>query len=354
MIETEQVFTVVGVILVLFFATLLLSSKRYKNRANNYLAFSLITLSLILLQFDLLLEQTIFNNLFEYLRIEFMFSVFLYLYACETIQMHVKRLEYILLIAPFILFSAFHSFVSITDSVAELLEPFEVYAALFFNCIVILLVLVKVNKSKAPNSFKKWINIIANGLLIILLLFFILEITELLFDIQFWNYLAIGMSFFFIGITYIGVQQLQIEQERNTIKSLTKKVKSSAKKLNHEKDLTHFEKMKLLMEEETLFKDSDLDRNMFANKLGLSVSSISRILKDEGQTSLNDFIKSYRIAEAKKMLKDDRFNIFSLEAIGKEVGFKSRSNFYELFKKEVGISPGVFKKREKNVLKSPE
>ncbi|MEL6918929.1 MAG: helix-turn-helix transcriptional regulator [Bacteroidota bacterium] len=114
--------------------------------------------------------------------------------------------------------------------------------------------------------------------------------------------------------------------------------------MKNQGNLTRFDHIKQLMKENEYFRNPDFNRESLASVLGLSASSITRILKEEGQIGFNDFVNRHRIALAKNMLKDERFDIFSLEAIGKEVGFKSRSTFYETFKKEVGISPGAFKK----------
>lgn len=351
--EPGQIFVLIGVVLVLFFATLLLTSARYRGDPNKFLAASLITLSLLILRINGLLEHTILSELFEFLRIEYLFSVLLYMYVSAALKVHVRRSGHIILASPFVLFSGLHTFISVADgyeydswaALAEEVEPFEVYATILFNSVVVVLFTLKVQRSNSEASFKKWIYVISIGLMAIMASFLALEFLELLFDIHSWEYLGIGISLFFIGIAYLGVEQLQVQQELKTLKKLNKKKKSPTTTPKSKTALSHFERMQVLMKDDELFKNPNLDREALASMLGLSASSVTRILREEGQVSFNDFINQYRIRLAKNMLIDERFDIFSLEAIGKEVGFKSRSTFYETFKKEVGLSPGEFKKK---------
>lgn len=353
MIETEQIFVLVGVILVLFFAILLLTSKKYKSHPNKFLASSLITLAVIILRINGLLEQVFLEGLFSFFRLEYLFSVFLYMYVFITLKEPITRYNLILLLSPFIVFSALYSFVAVSDWFAyeafdgllESIEPYEIYITIIFNITVVLLFMLKVKGSSVETAFKKWIYTIAFGLILVMLSFLTLELIEIIFDVYYWSYLGIGISIFFIGIAYVGVQQLQVETEKKSINKIYNNKKNNSQIPTGKIPPGHFNHMQQLMKDEELFRNPSLDRGILANRLGLSASSITRILKEEGQISFNDFINRYRIDLAKNMLNDPRFDIFSLEAIGQEVGFKSRSTFYETFKKEVGISPGAYKKQ---------
>ncbi|MEL6811927.1 MAG: helix-turn-helix transcriptional regulator [Bacteroidota bacterium] len=352
MIETEQVLVLIGVVLILFFAVLLLSSKRYRSRPNQLLATAFIALALIILRINSLLENTFLESIFEVIRIEYLFSVFLYGYVFATLEKKISPTTYIILWTPFILFSLWYALAILTDELGsdyfedwmEQVEPFEIYIVIIFNIAVLALTAITVKNSEMSGSLKNWIYVVSFGIIAILLSFLVLEFVELFFDTYFWSYLGICISLFFISITYIGVQRLHLTQERERIKNLPIKKKNSATHSKNNITQSHFERIKILMQEEELFRNPNLDREALAHKLGLSASSVTRILKEEGNVSFTDFINQYRVQLAKKMLSDPRFDIFSLEAIGKEVGFKSRSTFYGTFKKEVGMSPGTYKK----------
>lgn len=352
MIEAEQIFIFVGVILVVFFAILLYASKKYKSYPNKFLATSLLILSLLIARIHGLLEGTFIEEFLELFRIEYLFASFLYMYVCFTLKKSIEPLTYIFLAGPFVLFSMAYTTILMAElfsyntyeNLIEQIEPLELYGPILFNSLIIVLFTLKVKRSDSEGAFKKWVYIISIGLIIVMLSFLILEFIEVWFNADFWEYLGMGISLFFIGLTYLGVQRLQVEHERKTIKKIYDTKKKTVSILKNQGNLTRFDHIKQLMKENEYFRNPDFNRESLASVLGLSASSITRILKEEGQIGFNDFVNRHRIALAKNMLKDERFDIFSLEAIGKEVGFKSRSTFYETFKKEVGISPGAFKK----------
>jgi AraC-like DNA-binding protein len=82
-----------------------------------------------------------------------------------------------------------------------------------------------------------------------------------------------------------------------------------------------------------------------AKQLHLSPRYLSDVLKQEtGKTAL-EHIHIYLISEAKNLLKgEDR----SVSEIAYALGFENMSYFSRLFKKEVGVTPVVFKKQSLN------
>jgi len=352
MLEIEQVFIFTGVVLTLFFAVLLLTVKRLRSKANAYLAVSLLCISLIMLKINGVLEDTIIDMLFDFFRIEYLFAVLLYNYVSKVLEQSISKITHVLLWLPFLLFSGLYTLVAIEDGLSsegvspllEIIEPFEIYLIIGFNSLVVLLFTRKVQNNNSSNSFKKWIYLISFGLICILLSFFIFEIIELFFNEYYGGYLHTAMALFFIILSYFGVQRLQVENERQQIHALQKKKQVTNQKTKSKSAQNHFERLKHHMIEKERFRDISLNRETIAAELGFSPSSLTRILKEEGQISFNDFVNYHRVAFAKKMLVDEAYDMFSLEAIGKESGFKSRSAFYKSFQKIEGVSPGVFKK----------
>lgn len=64
----------------------------------------------------------------------------------------------------------------------------------------------------------------------------------------------------------------------------------------------------------------------------------SAILK----TRFTELRTQMRIAHAKELLQNGKANELSIDGIGKESGFASRSNFYSAFKTETGLTPNEF------------
>ncbi|MFK7808943.1 MAG: helix-turn-helix domain-containing protein [Saprospiraceae bacterium] len=118
------------------------------------------------------------------------------------------------------------------------------------------------------------------------------------------------------------------------------KTSKSATQPNAEDELK-IEKVKSIMTNQLLFKRTDLKLKDVASHTGISQHELSRIINANLTLNFNDFVNQYRIEEAKKMLDED--HNYTIEGISQEVGFKSKSAFYNAFKKFVGVSPSQFK-----------
>ena len=70
---------------------------------------------------------------------------------------------------------------------------------------------------------------------------------------------------------------------------------------------------------------------------------MKKVKRDFG-SNYNHYINNKRIELAKERLVDPKFSHLTIEAIGESVGFKSKSAFYNAFKKISGISPFKFTK----------
>ena len=82
-----------------------------------------------------------------------------------------------------------------------------------------------------------------------------------------------------------------------------------------------------------------------ADKLNISPGYLTDILKQESGKTALEHIHIYLISEAKNRLKGEEE---SVSEIAYALGFENLSYFSRLFKKEVGISPNMFKKQSLN------
>lgn len=100
-----------------------------------------------------------------------------------------------------------------------------------------------------------------------------------------------------------------------------------------------------LMEEEYLYKDTDIKLQKIAKRIHVSGHKLSQLLNDNLGKNFTTFVNDYRIAEAKRLLQEEQK--ITLEAIGFEAGFSSKSSFYATFKKVVGKTPSEYQKQYK-------
>jgi len=92
-----------------------------------------------------------------------------------------------------------------------------------------------------------------------------------------------------------------------------------------------------------LYKDTDVKLQSVAKNIHISTHKLSQLLNDNLGKSFNSFINDHRVEEAKRLLREN--DQFTLEAIGFESGFSSKSSFYATFKKVVGKTPSEFQKQ---------
>ncbi|MFK8162139.1 MAG: helix-turn-helix domain-containing protein, partial [Lewinella sp.] len=96
------------------------------------------------------------------------------------------------------------------------------------------------------------------------------------------------------------------------------------------------------MEEQQLFLRANFKLDDLASAAGSTVHQISQLLNDNLGQSFATYVKGYRVKHAqKKILIDDHL---TLEAIGEEAGFGSKSAFYAAFKEVAGTTPARYRK----------
>lgn len=95
-----------------------------------------------------------------------------------------------------------------------------------------------------------------------------------------------------------------------------------------------------LVEKNELFKKQDLRLIDIAQRMNKPEYQISQIINAKAQ-SFNEFVNTFRIEDAKKMLVHD-YPKFTIEGIAHEAGFHSRAAFYKSFKKMTNQTPVQF------------
>lgn len=85
--------------------------------------------------------------------------------------------------------------------------------------------------------------------------------------------------------------------------------------------------LRRVMEEERLYLDAGLSLNTLARRLDTNARRLSEAINDGAQTNFTDFVNTYRVAEAQRRLADPRAIHLTIEAIGAECGFGSKTDF---------------------------
>lgn len=92
-----------------------------------------------------------------------------------------------------------------------------------------------------------------------------------------------------------------------------------------------------------LYKNPNLTLGELAKSVKITPHQLSQILNETAGKNFTSYINAFRIGEACKMMEAN--HPFSVEAIGYEVGFNSKSTFYAAFKKAKATTPLLFKEK---------
>jgi YesN/AraC family two-component response regulator len=133
----------------------------------------------------------------------------------------------------------------------------------------------------------------------------------------------------------------------NNLGNPSQKYESSSLSEN-KKEILFFQLLDLI-ENEKLFTDPNISTSIFATKLNTNKNYISQVINEFHKSNFNHFINEYRIKEARELLSNNNLNKYTIEAIGNMVGFKSKSSFYQAFKKFTGLTPSFYINNMKNI-----
>jgi AraC-like DNA-binding protein len=92
-----------------------------------------------------------------------------------------------------------------------------------------------------------------------------------------------------------------------------------------------------------LYLNQNLTIHDFAREIQISARTISSCVNQRVGYNFNEWVNNFRVERAKGLLKDPKRSHLSIEGIGSDSGFKSRSAMYAAFRRKLGVSPGNFR-----------
>ena len=367
--------TIVGVAVIAsvpigyFMSISLVTSSFFKSHANKYLSLTIFLITtLTFVEWVGLLDTVVFYSplvqamiiqFFDNIRLDFLFAASLYTYFLTQIKHErLDRSRYKWIYFPFLASVVLEIAISFSDYILDIHHSgFDItvflakdFLSLVFNIVLIFSARRFIRNSDSISDEKKRWLLRLNLLVICIIMSWVLTRMELLtFNTDYTaSLLWVLLSMLTRWILYYGIFRLQVlEQKEEIHKYLISKGTGNTevkRKVNSTTSSKVISELYQLMEEEELFKDPLLSRADLAGRLETSEGYLSQIINQEINSSVIQFVNEYRIEAAKKLLHDPVFNKYSVEAIGMEAGFKSKSAFYSVFKTNLGMSPGAFRK----------
>jgi AraC-like DNA-binding protein len=125
---------------------------------------------------------------------------------------------------------------------------------------------------------------------------------------------------------------------------LASKQKYAASGSSSEERRALFARARHDMQEHAHYLEMDLTLGDLAAAIGATPRDLSEAINGEGGVTFYDFVNSYRVAAARKLLLDEPNE--KVLSVAFRSGFNSKSTFNKAFKAETGQSPSDFKKTQ--------
>lgn len=341
-----------------FISISLVTSTFYKSRANKPLSLALFLIATITF-LEWAGTQSFVTQFLNNIRLDFLFAASLFAYFRIQIgHQEGNKKGYKWTYLPFLISALLEILISFSDYVLNLnfldfdlfIYVLKDFASIVFNIWLILWGRNLIRRSRNISKDKKRWLLRLNLVVLLLITSWVLTQLELYLLNSAYSVGIFWMLLSFLSwwVLYYGIFRLQILVQKEEIHAYL--VSKSASNTETKKRISSSTSTKVitqlyrLMEDEKLFKDPLLSRSDLATRLETNEGYLSQIINQEINSSVIQFVNEYRIEEAKKLLHNPVFNKYSVEAIGLEAGFKSKSAFYDVFKTSLGMSPGAYRK----------
>jgi AraC-like DNA-binding protein len=168
----------------------------------------------------------------------------------------------------------------------------------------------------------------------------IFEIRTLMFR-EVLTLISLSINFVFANLLILKSLRLP---ETEVVTETHKYEKSPLTVQNKHEILQRLEK---LMTHEKLFLHPSLTLGEIAQKLNVVPRYLSQVINELKGQNFYDFVNTYRIEEAKRILSDPSHNEEKILAVLFDCGFNSKSVFNTVFKKYTGITPSEYRRKYK-------
>ncbi|OFY38765.1 MAG: hypothetical protein A2X18_08810 [Bacteroidetes bacterium GWF2_40_14] len=142
-------------------------------------------------------------------------------------------------------------------------------------------------------------------------------------------------------LSYYGIRQKELTKFFNIRERANESTyKHSTLTIEQKRDITN--KITSFLETEKGYLNPDLNMELLSDTIGVQKYLITEVINTEIGKNFFQLVNFYRVEAVKRMLAD-KTNHYSIEAIGYDCGFSSKSSFYTFFKASTGLTPSEYK-----------
>ncbi|UJH66759.1 helix-turn-helix domain-containing protein [Allomuricauda sp. SCSIO 65647] len=104
-----------------------------------------------------------------------------------------------------------------------------------------------------------------------------------------------------------------------------------------------------LFENDKIYRENDISLGMVAQKLNTTRHNASQVINEHFNVSFHELVNTYRIDEAKKILKEENGPKLNIIDIAYEVGYNNKVTFNKAFKKNTHLTPTEYQRNAANM-----
>lgn len=321
-----------GFILSIYFA---LNAKK-KNFSNYFLALLLLALSIRIIKSVFLYFNPQLANVFIQIGLSacILIGPFLYLYL--KAHLNNEKLNWIIHIMPYLLgitiLGIFYPYVENHHVWSKWIVKgiyIQWFIYIVFSLQYVLPILRKSKEKENLSKIEVWLLSIYFGVLLIWLGYTIGAYT---------SYIVGALSFSFV--IYLVILLLVFKNSKEAT-FFQEKEKYKNKEIDQQ-TLTQLKLNLSIIVEKELFLNPNFTLEAAAKELKVTKHTLSQFLNENLNRSFSTFINEHRIEKAKALLQTK--SNYSVEGLGYESGFNSKSAFFITFKKYTGLTPAEYQK----------
>lgn len=356
----------------LCFTILLFVKKTNHVRANRLLAVIFFAYSLGQIQLFLFNTKLIYSFSFmlnvDFIAITIHSTVF-YLFVCEMTGLRIglnKRLIYLLLpvIVPIVHWLVFLLIFDTPEKVDAYIDAALIKIPLnvtlinsYFTIVNVIYLYLSYKRVKAySHQIKLYLSNIhkinllwlKQVTLFFLLAFITIPIFLILMQNMYLNCLfgQIIFSVFYFFLFFRTIHQSAIFSNVDfTLDNheIVTKLKYARSQIKEEDVAVLYQKIKNCIEKEELYLKPDITLKELSVKTGIPIHPLSQIINQEFKKTFFELINTYRVEKAKSLLLNKNYATHSIESIGYDSGFGTKSSFFSVFKKFTAQTPLEFR-----------
>ena len=192
-------------------------------------------------------------------------------------------------------------------------------------------------------SGKKPISWLRNFIFLMFAILITFIVVKFTFEADIGDYLIGSLISIVIYATSFNVIRASDFFQENVPDVIGQKKKYEKSALNEEDKARILDELKQCMEKDRDFLNPLVSQPYIAKKLNRPVHHISQVINEKLHQSFFEMIATYRIDEAKRILRDSEQVRITIEDLADEVGYNSKSAFNRSFKKHTGLTPSEFR-----------